>query len=81
MTQSFLQPVLKYFGLSRGPEPGSHTTLFAAASQDFTREQSGLYFVPIAQERKPSKHAVDEEMGEKLWVWTESEMGKGGWIE
>ena len=81
MTQPLMQPVLKYLGFSRGPEPGSYTTLFAAASQYFTRKQSGLYFVPVAQEGKPGRNAVDEEMGEKLWAWTESELRRGGWIE
>ena len=76
-----MQPLLNFIGASRSPEPGSYTTLFAAASQKFRREQSGLYFVPVAREGKLSRHAVNEEMGEKLWVWTESEMRNGGWIE
>ncbi|MCJ1389563.1 hypothetical protein MMC18_002420 [Xylographa bjoerkii] len=74
------QPVLKCMGVYTSPDKGAYTQLFAIASPSFTREQSGKYFVPVAKEKTPSIYAQDDELGEKLWQWTEAEMKKGGWI-
>ena len=61
-------------------EEGAYTSLFCAASEDFGREESGKYFVPLGKEKMPSKFALDGELGVKLWTWTKEEMGTKGML-
>lgn len=58
------------------PDVGSHTSLFAVAGGGFKREDSGQYFEPVAKRGTPSKHARDDALAARLWVWTEEEMRK-----
>ncbi|RPB03582.1 NAD(P)-binding protein [Choiromyces venosus 120613-1] len=64
--------------------PGSvdttYTSLFAAASNEFKRTESGEYFVPLAKKVKPSKDALDVDLAKKLWVWAEDELQNRGFI-
>jgi NAD(P)-dependent dehydrogenase (short-subunit alcohol dehydrogenase family) len=78
---SAMVPLLRCFGVLIKPDQGSFTSLYAAASAEFTAEDSGEYFVPIAQKSKPSKKANDPELAEKLWTWTENEMRNKGFIQ
>jgi NAD(P)-dependent dehydrogenase (short-subunit alcohol dehydrogenase family) len=78
---SIAVPVLRFFGVYIEPEQGSFTSLYAAASPDFKAEDSGAYFVPIAQKGKPSTMANNPELAEKLWAWTENEMRSKGFIQ
>jgi hypothetical protein len=78
---SAMVPLLRCFGAYIKPEQGSFTSLYAAASLEFAAEDSGEYFVSIAQKSKASKEANDPELAEKLWTWTESEMRSKGFIE
>ena len=77
---SAMVPILRCFGAYVKPEQGAFTSLYAAASPDFKSEDSGAYFVPIAQKSKASKQATDE-LSEKLWIWTENEMRNKGFIQ
>ena len=76
---SVLVPFLRCIGAYIKPEQGSFTSLYAVASADFKTEDSGAYFVPVAQQGRPSKKATDE-LAEKLWTWTENEMRNKGFI-
>jgi NAD(P)-dependent dehydrogenase (short-subunit alcohol dehydrogenase family) len=78
---SAIVPLLRCVGAYIKPEHGSFTSLYAAASADFTAEDSGAYFVPIAQKSKASKKANDPELAEELWTWTENEMRNKGFIQ
>jgi len=74
-------PLLRCFGVYMNPEQGAYTSLFAVASREFRREDSGSYFVPFGKKTAPSKKARDEVLAEKLWEWTETEMRGKGFIE
>lgn len=78
---SALVPLLRCFGVYTKPEQGSFTSLYAAASPEFTEADSGEYFVPIAQKSKASKKANSPELAEKLWTWTENEMRSKGFVQ
>lgn len=60
-------------------EKGSWNTLYAAASPEVKREDNGVYFTGFGKRTEPSTYAKDEELAEKLWKWTESELGKKGY--
>jgi len=71
-------PVLNALGVFTPAERGAYTSVFCATSAEFEKGMSGEYFVPVARIGKPSKHARDGIMAEKLWKWTEEEFkGKG----
>lgn len=61
------------------PEEGSWTSLYAAASQEVSFEDNGVYFLPVGKRAKPSATALDEGLADKLWQWTEDELTKKGW--
>lgn len=60
-------------------EKGCWTTLYAAAGQGVTWEDNGAYFTPFGKRTKPSAVAGDEGLAEKLWEWTEGELGGKGY--
>ncbi|PTB44557.1 uncharacterized protein TrAFT101_003108 [Trichoderma asperellum] len=71
-------PVMRCLGILDAQEKGAWSSLFAIASSDFKKSDSGAYIVPYAKIGTPSKHAQDESLAEKLWQWTETELrGKG----
>lgn len=71
-------PVLNLFGAFIPADRGAYASVFCASSQAMKAEVSGEYFVPLGKVGKPSKHAQNMEIAEKLWQWTEDEMkGKG----
>ncbi|KAJ5578236.1 uncharacterized protein N7459_007200 [Penicillium hispanicum] len=73
--------VLRMFGLLWPADKGSWTSLFCAASQDMTAEQSGMYFEIFRRFGEPrwqSSVAKDEKLAERLEEWTREEMRKGG---
>lgn len=54
------------------PEVGALTQLYVATSPEIeNKDIRGRYFVPIANEIQPSAYALDEELQEKLWVFSE----------
>lgn len=61
------------------PEEGCWTSLYAAASEEVTFEDNGAYFLPVGKRTKPSAKAMDEELADRLWKWTEDELVKKGW--
>jgi len=70
--------LLKAFGVFIPADQGAYNTVFVAASQDFTAEMSGQYFVPNAKLAKPHKNAENPELAKTLWDWTEREMREKG---
>lgn len=66
-----------------GTDEGSWAPLFTLASDNFKKEQSGLY---LRRDVKPttiweSSHAKNMQLAEKLEKWTEEEMTKDGWMK
>jgi hypothetical protein len=69
---------MRCLGILDAQEKGAWSSLFAIASNDFKKTNSGAYIVPYAKIGTPSNHAQDENLAEKLWEWTETELrGKG----
>ncbi|RYN79058.1 hypothetical protein AA0117_g4054 [Alternaria alternata] len=68
-------------GFMISADKGSWTQLFAVAGTDFTAEMSGGYLDPIAKKSKITmpRNAPDD-LGERLWKWTEEEMKAKGYI-
>jgi hypothetical protein len=57
---------------------GAWSSLFAIASKEFSKNNSGSYIVPYAKFGTPSAHAMDPAMAERLWNFTVQELnGKG----
>jgi len=53
-------------------EEGAKNGLWAATADDVV---SGQYYEPVGVEGGESEHVRDEEFGEKLWEWTQRELG------
>ncbi|KAM0247598.1 hypothetical protein ACHAQJ_009790 [Trichoderma viride] len=71
-------PIMRCLGILDKQEKGAWSSLFAIASGDFKKSDSGAYIVPYATIGTPSNYAQDASLAEKLWEWTESELrGKG----
>ncbi|KAF2195139.1 NAD(P)-binding protein [Zopfia rhizophila CBS 207.26] len=58
--------------------PMTKSSLFAIASSDFERKDSGSYIVPYAKIGVPSENAMDERLTQRLWDWTSKEMEMRG---
>lgn len=72
------EPIMRCLGVLDPQEKGAWSSLFSIASSDFKKANSGAYIVPYAKIGTPSKHAQNENLAEKLWEWTETELrGKG----
>ncbi|KAH7042989.1 hypothetical protein BKA57DRAFT_471174 [Linnemannia elongata] len=57
------------------PEVGCLNQLWLATSEEVVeRNLRGLYFVPVGNELRPSSYALDEELQEKLWTFSEQLM-------
>jgi NAD(P)-dependent dehydrogenase (short-subunit alcohol dehydrogenase family) len=72
--------ILRTFKVVRPWDEGCVSSLFVAASPQFKREMSGLYFDNKASIMEPSPAAMSEEERLKLETWTQEVMKKGGWI-
>ncbi len=69
---------MRCLGVLDKQEKGAWSSLFAIASDDFKQANSGAYVVPYARIGTPSEYARDESLAEKLWQWTETELGSKG---
>lgn len=69
---------MRCLGVLDKQEKGAWSSLFAIASNDFKEVNSGAYVVPYAKIGTPSELARDESLAEKLWQWTETELGGKG---
>lgn len=57
-------------------EDGAATAVFLAAAEQVEKgKYRGEYWVPVANIEASSKVAMDDELAERLWVWSE-EMGQ-----
>lgn len=77
---SWLHPVLRCLGIMRPWDEGCVSSVFVAASPQFTAEQSGLYFNEFATVKEPNPASKDKDEQERLEKWTKAEMKEGGWI-
>ncbi|KAI1249727.1 hypothetical protein MGN70_009341 [Eutypa lata] len=57
---------------------GALSSLWAIASAEFERGDSGAYVVPYAKVGTPSEQARDVALAGRLWAWTEGELGRRG---
>jgi hypothetical protein len=71
-----LVPLMVCLGILDAQANGALSSMYAAASQDFSRSFSGGYVIPYAKLGKPSALASDPELGAKLWKWTVEEFTK-----
>ncbi|OAL40059.1 hypothetical protein AYO20_00477 [Fonsecaea nubica] len=83
---SALTPILRCMGAYITPEQGSYNSLWAVAGSpgvQVTRAMSGHYFVPVGEQKTPSKQAQDPEgaLARRLWDWTEREMRAKGFLD
>ena len=57
------------------PAPmGAITQLYAATNPDFTKEDSGRYFIPWARSGTPKKGTQNLELALKLWDFLEDDL-------
>ncbi|KAI8630100.1 hypothetical protein F5Y19DRAFT_428618 [Xylariaceae sp. FL1651] len=75
-TLTVMSRVMKCVGILDKREKGAYSSLYAVASPDFT--ESGAYVVPYAKIGTPSSKAMDPELAEELWEWTEKELKTRG---
>jgi hypothetical protein len=63
-------------------DQGSWTQLFAIAGKGFDAALSGNYLEPIAKKGtvKMPRGVTPEDLQDRLWKWTESEMKAKGFI-
>ncbi|KAK9482718.1 hypothetical protein V1527DRAFT_446908 [Lipomyces starkeyi] len=77
---SIVTVLMKVLPISVSAEKGAYTQLFAIASDQFKREMSGAYLVPVAKVGTMTKQGKDDELAKALWKWTENEMKRAGYI-
>ncbi|KAL9613538.1 MAG: hypothetical protein Q9167_001923 [Letrouitia subvulpina] len=58
-------------------QTGALTQLWAAGAHK-DQVESGFYYTPIARANQGSKRAQDDQLAERLWDWTESELKAKG---
>ena len=76
-----MTPIMRCLGILDEQARGAWSSLFAVASDKFKASDSGAYIVPYAKFGKPSSHARNRVLSEKLWDWTAQELGKKGLLE
>lgn len=69
---------MRCLGILDEEAKGAWSSLFAIASPDFKRSDSGAYVVPYAKIGTPSAYAQDAAMAAELWTWTAGELGRKG---
>ena len=73
-----MTPIMRCLGILDEQAKGALSSLWAVASPDFTRENSGAYVVPYAKIGTPSAMADDISLAARLWDWTAAELEKKG---
>ncbi|KAJ5766561.1 uncharacterized protein N7511_004177 [Penicillium nucicola] len=67
----------KTLGLFGSSVPqGACNQLWAAAGAKKTDLSNGGYYVPVGNLKGQNKYVTSEEMGKRLWEWTEAELAK-----
>ncbi|KAF9950172.1 hypothetical protein BGZ72_008138 [Mortierella alpina] len=57
------------------PEVGALNQIFCATSPEIEeKDLRGKYFIPVGNELRPSPYALDEELQERLWAYSEKLM-------
>ncbi|KIW89248.1 uncharacterized protein Z519_10101 [Cladophialophora bantiana CBS 173.52] len=74
-------PIMRFVGVLHDRSKGALSSLFAIASPDFNRSDSGAYVVPYAKIGIPSDLARDDLLIEKLWSWSFEELKKKGKLD
>jgi len=68
-------PIMRCLGILDEQAKGAWSSLWAISSPEFPRENSGGYVVPYAKMGTPSRFAQDRQLAERLWSWTEEQLG------
>ena len=58
---------------------GSYNQIALCTSPKITVKDGGLYFLPVLQQGKPTSYGEDDELAEKLWVYTEDALKEKGY--
>ncbi|EWC47939.1 hypothetical protein DRE_02821 [Drechslerella stenobrocha 248] len=77
---SLLGRTLLRIGFAAKPEDGASGTIFAAASNSFTREWAGRYIVSPGKKGSLYRQANNVKLQEKLWKWSEEELARLGFL-
>ena len=72
---------MRCLGILDEQAKGAWSSLYAIAGDGFGDSDSGAYIVPYGKIGKPSSHARNAVLSEKLWDWTVQELGKKGVLE
>ncbi|KAL4879932.1 hypothetical protein BJY04DRAFT_192687 [Aspergillus karnatakaensis] len=59
-------------------EQGAANQLWAAVGAKKEALVNGAYYVPVGNGKTTNRYVVDEEMGRRLWEWSEAEVRRGG---
>ncbi|KAJ5106971.1 hypothetical protein N7456_003646 [Penicillium angulare] len=65
---------LQLFGSSVAQ--GAYNSLWAAVGAEKSALVNGSYYVPVGNCKRDNKYATSEDMGKRLWDWTEDELKK-----
>lgn len=60
-------------------DKGSWNSLYAAASNQVSFLDNGVYFTPFGKRKTPSANGLDEAQADRLWAWTDEELTKKGY--
>jgi hypothetical protein len=69
--------VLAVWGEASADE-GSWTSLFDISGEEFGGDMSGMYFELSGKLARPSKYALNEELGDKLETYSKTAMMREG---
>ncbi|KAL5341404.1 hypothetical protein BJX70DRAFT_51071 [Aspergillus crustosus] len=59
-------------------QEGAANQLWAAVGAKKEELVNGAYYVPVGNGKTHNQYVVDEEMGRRLWEWSEAELRRGG---
>ncbi|CAK7214964.1 hypothetical protein SCUCBS95973_002315 [Sporothrix curviconia] len=80
MVRQVATNVGSFLGLFVNEATGALSSLWAAASPDFQRKDSGGYAVPPGKIGTSSAKSNDMDLAARLWAWTEKALGDKGFL-
>ena len=80
-SSSAIHYLMAVFGgfLYKDTEQGAYNQLWLAAGAEKKELQNGCYYLPVGKPKPGNKYVKDVLAAKRLWEWTESELGKGGY--
>lgn len=78
-TNPIVRAGIKGLGLvTTAVEQGAWNQLWAGFGAKKDALVNGAYYMPVGNSKTCNRYVVGEEMGKRLWEWTEQELEKGG---